>query len=114
MRLWPRTLGMQLVIVTSVAVFLSNAAVALWFEMGSERLNESALTERLLDRAASVATLMRCRPLEASFSAAPRIARLLLSVAPLVKIISLAVAPMSRAICSRAASTACSASHPKE
>jgi signal transduction histidine kinase len=53
---------MQLVIVTSVAVFLSNAAVALWFEMGSERLNESALTERLLDRAASVATLMSSIP----------------------------------------------------
>ena len=62
MRLWPRTLGMQLVIVTSVAVFLSNAAVALWFELGSERFNESALTERVLDRAASVATLMSSIP----------------------------------------------------
>jgi signal transduction histidine kinase len=62
MRLWPRTLGMQLVIVTSVAVFLSNAAVALWFELGSERFNESALTERALDRAASVATLMSSIP----------------------------------------------------
>jgi signal transduction histidine kinase len=49
---------MQLVIVTSVAVFLSNAAVALWFELGSERFNKSAQTERMLDRAASVATLM--------------------------------------------------------
>jgi signal transduction histidine kinase len=53
---------MQLVIVTSVAVFLSNAAVALWFELGSERFNESALTERMLDRAASVATLMSSIP----------------------------------------------------
>ncbi|HEY0281128.1 MAG TPA: ATP-binding protein [Rhizomicrobium sp.] len=62
MKLWPRTLGMQLVIVTSVAVFLSNAAVALWFELGNERFNESALTERMLDRAASVATLMSSIP----------------------------------------------------
>ena len=62
MRLWPRTLGMQLVIVTSVAVFLSNAAVALWFELGNERFNESAQTERTLDRAASIATLMSSIP----------------------------------------------------
>lgn len=62
MRAWPRTLGMQLVVVTSVAVFLSNAAVALWFELGSERLNESALTDRLIDRTASVATLMSSIP----------------------------------------------------
>jgi len=69
MRPWPRTLGMQLIVVTSVAVFLSNAAVALWFEMGSERLNESALTERLLDRAASVATLMSSIPPKARLAA---------------------------------------------
>jgi signal transduction histidine kinase len=62
MRLWPRTLGMQLIIVTAVAVFLSNVAVAVWFELGSERLNETALTERLLDRAASIATLMSSIP----------------------------------------------------
>ena len=58
MRLWPRTLGIQLVIVTAVAVLLSNGAVALWFELGNERVNENALTERVLDRAASIATLM--------------------------------------------------------
>ena len=45
-------------------------------------------------------------------AATPLIARLLLSVAPLVKIISLALAPMRVAICSRASSTAASASHP--
>jgi hypothetical protein len=44
----------------------------------------------------------------------PLMARLLLSVAPEVKMISLAVAPISLAICSRAVSTACSASQPKE
>jgi len=43
----------------------------------------------------------------------PLMARLLDSVAPEVKMISLAVAPMSLAICSRAFSTACSASQPK-
>ena len=62
MKLWPRTLGMQLVIVTAVAVVLSNLAVAMWFEMGSERFNESTLTEHVLDRAASIATLMSSIP----------------------------------------------------
>jgi len=62
MRPWPRTLGMQLVIVTSVAVILSSVGVALWFQRGNERLSETALTERLLDRAASVATLMTSIP----------------------------------------------------
>src|SRR5271156_4876878 len=47
-------------------------------------------------------------------SAIPLMARLLLSVAPEVKMISLAVAPISLAICSRAVSTPCSASQPKE
>ena len=69
MRLWPRTLGMQLVIVTSVAVFLSNAAVALRFELGNERFNQSAQTERMLDRAASVATLMSSIPPKARVAA---------------------------------------------
>ena len=62
MRLWPRTLGMQLIAVTAAAVALSNLAVAVWFELGSERLNESALMERVLDRAASTATLMAAIP----------------------------------------------------
>ena len=62
MKLWPRTLGMQLIAVTAAAVFLSNVAVAVWFEMGSERLTESALTERVLDRAASMATLLSAIP----------------------------------------------------
>jgi signal transduction histidine kinase len=53
---------MQLVIVTSVAVFLSNAAVALWFELGNERFNESAQTERMLDRAAFIATTVSSIP----------------------------------------------------
>ena len=54
----------------------------------------------------SVATLTMWLPLRTSFSATPRMARLLLSVAPLVKTISLAAAPIAAAIVSRAASTA--------
>lgn len=62
MRLWPRTLGAQLIVVITVAVLLSNVAVALWFELGSERLNENDLTERMLDRAASISTMMGSIP----------------------------------------------------
>jgi signal transduction histidine kinase len=69
MTLWPRTLGMQLIAVTAAAVFLSNVAVAVWFEMGSERLTESALTERVLDRAASMATLLSAIPAKTRIAA---------------------------------------------
>ena len=70
MRLWPRTLGVQLIVVTAVAVFLSNAAVALWFELGSERLTQNELTERILDRAASISTLLSSIPPKARQAAA--------------------------------------------
>ncbi len=70
MKLWPRTLGMQLIIVSAAAIFLSNAAVALWFELGSERLSEAEAIERMLDRAASVATLMSSIPPKARVAAA--------------------------------------------
>ncbi len=62
MRLMPRTLGMQLVAVTAAAVLVSNLAVAAWFELGSERSNESALIDRVVDRAASTATLLAAIP----------------------------------------------------
>ena len=62
MRLWPRTLGMQMVAVTAAAVIASNVAVAIWFALGSERLTESALTERALDRAASISTVLGTIP----------------------------------------------------
>ena len=62
MKPWPRTLGMQLIAVTAAAVALSNFAVAVWFELGSQRLNESALMDRVLDRAASTATLLAVIP----------------------------------------------------
>jgi signal transduction histidine kinase len=62
MKLWPRTLGMQLIAVTAMAVAISNLAVATWFEFGNQRLNENALIDRTLDRAASTATLFAVIP----------------------------------------------------
>jgi signal transduction histidine kinase len=70
MRLWPRTLGVQLIVVISLAIFVSNAAVALWFELGSERQNEADLVERMLDRAQSLSTLMASIPPKARVAAA--------------------------------------------
>lgn len=59
---WPRTLAAQLIVLTAAAVLLSNAGVAIWFASTHERFTESALTERLLDRAASAATLLASIP----------------------------------------------------
>lgn len=70
MKLWPRTLGMQLIVVISAAIFLSAAAVALWFELGFERQNESARIDRMLDRSASLSTLMASIPPKARIKAA--------------------------------------------
>jgi signal transduction histidine kinase len=62
MRLVPRTLGMQLVAVTAAAVLVSNVAVAVWFELTTARQNEAQLMERIVDRAASAATLLAAIP----------------------------------------------------
>ena len=62
MKLLPRTLGMQLVAVTAAAVLVSNVAVAVWFELTTARQSESELTERVVDRAASAATLLAAIP----------------------------------------------------
>jgi signal transduction histidine kinase len=62
--LWPRTLVVQLIAVTAVAVALSNAAVVFWYERGNEQQNESATNERVLDRAAAVATTLSAIPPE--------------------------------------------------
>ena len=62
LKLWPRTLVVQLIAVTAMAVALSNAAVAFWYEHGSEMQNESAANERVLDRAAAVATTLGAIP----------------------------------------------------
>ena len=60
--IWPRTLVVQLIAVTALAVVLSNIAVAWWFERGNEQQNESSLIERVLDRAASVVTTLNAVP----------------------------------------------------
>jgi signal transduction histidine kinase len=70
MKLWPRTLGVQLIVVTAAAVVVSNLAVAGWFELGNERLSESELNERILERAASTATLLSAIPFRARANAA--------------------------------------------
>jgi signal transduction histidine kinase len=59
---WPRTLGAQLVVVTAAAVLLSNVAVATWFQLGQERQNQSALNDRVIDRAVSASTLLSAIP----------------------------------------------------
>ncbi len=56
--LWPRTLGAQLIVITATAVIASNAAVGTWFAVTEENMTEAAMTERLLDRAVSAATLL--------------------------------------------------------
>ncbi len=70
MKLWPRTLGVQLIVVTAAAIFLSNAVVALWFGLGVERQNEAAVIERMLDRASQLASLMSKIPPKARVAAA--------------------------------------------
>ncbi len=61
-RLWPRTLAVQLIVVTAVAVALSNITVALWFEYTNEQQTQTNLTERVLDRATAVATTLSSIP----------------------------------------------------
>jgi signal transduction histidine kinase len=68
--LWPRTLAARLVIVTAAAVLLSNLAVAVWFERGREQMTENAVTERLIDRAVSGATLLASVPAKQRSTAA--------------------------------------------
>ena len=70
MRVWPRTLGVQLIVVTAAAVLLSNLGVALYFQLGNERLNEASLNERAIDRAASTATVLSAVPARAREDAA--------------------------------------------
>jgi signal transduction histidine kinase len=55
-------LVVQLIAVTAAAVVISNFAVAWWFEIGSEQQRETALNERVLDRAAAVATTLSAIP----------------------------------------------------
>jgi signal transduction histidine kinase len=62
LKIWPRTLVVQLIAVTAAAVVISNFAVAWWFERGNEQQSESSLNERVLDRAAAVATTLSAVP----------------------------------------------------
>ena len=62
LKFWPRTLVVQLIAVTAAAVVVSNLAVAWWFERGNEQQSETALNERVLDRAAAVATTLSAIP----------------------------------------------------
>ena len=61
-KLWPSTLVVQLIAVTAIAVAVSNAAVAFWYERGNEQQSEAAANERVLDRAAAVATTLGAIP----------------------------------------------------
>jgi signal transduction histidine kinase len=70
MTVWPRTLGSQLIVVTAAAVLLSNLAVAIWFELGTARVNENALIDRILDRTTSTAELLAAIPAGARKTAA--------------------------------------------
>ena len=63
-KFWPRTLSVQLILVTAIAVALSNMAVALWFEYSNEQQNQTNLTDRVLDRATAVATTLSSIPPE--------------------------------------------------
>ncbi|HEY6577748.1 MAG TPA: ATP-binding protein [Rhizomicrobium sp.] len=56
--LWPQTLGAQLVVVAATAVIASNIAVGIWFATAQEKLTEASITERLLERGVSAATLL--------------------------------------------------------
>jgi signal transduction histidine kinase len=62
LKLWPRTLVVQLIAVTAAALVISNFAVAWWFERSNELQNESSLTERVVDRAVAVATTLATIP----------------------------------------------------
>jgi len=59
---WPSTLGAQLVVVTAAAVLLSNVSVASWFQFVQSRATESAINDRIIDRAISAATLLSAIP----------------------------------------------------
>jgi signal transduction histidine kinase len=52
----------QLIAVTAAAVTISNIAVAFWFEYGNEQQSFTAANERVLDRAAALATTLAVLP----------------------------------------------------
>jgi signal transduction histidine kinase len=54
-RFWPRTLVVQLIVVTAAAVAISNIGVAIYFYKNSEAQTRNFNTERMIDRTAAVA-----------------------------------------------------------
>ncbi len=54
-RFWPRTLVVQLVLVTAAAVAISNIGVAIYFYSNSEAQTRNFNTDRMIDRTAAVA-----------------------------------------------------------
>ncbi len=66
MKIWPRTLAVQMIAVTAAAVVISNFAVAWWFELGNERQKETALNERVTTTGSEVA--MRSKRTQTAFS----------------------------------------------
>ena len=61
-RFWPRTLVVQLVLITAAAVAVSNIGVAIYFYKNSEAQTRNFNTERMIDRTAAVAATVRQVP----------------------------------------------------
>lgn len=61
---WPRTLVVQLVLVTAAAVAISNIGVAIYFYKNSEAQTRNFNTERMIDRTAAVAATVGRVPLQ--------------------------------------------------
>lgn len=61
-RFWPRTLVVQLVLVTAAAVAISNIGVAIYFYKNSEAQTRNFNTDRMIDRTAAVAATVRQVP----------------------------------------------------
>jgi signal transduction histidine kinase len=65
LRFWPRTLPVQLVLVVAGAVAVSNIAVAFYYYKNSETQARDYINERMIDRAAAVASALSQVPPQA-------------------------------------------------
>lgn len=59
MRLWPRTLAVQLIAVTAAAVVVSNLGVAVYFERANMAQFNNFFSDRIMDRTTAVATTLQ-------------------------------------------------------
>ncbi|MBV9420229.1 MAG: HAMP domain-containing protein [Alphaproteobacteria bacterium] len=73
MKLWPRTLGVQLIVVTAASVLVTNIAAALYFQLGNDRLSAADQNDRLVDRAASTSAILATVPAKQREEAAHRL-----------------------------------------